>query len=165
MWAPFMVANGEGGHSSRVNTEYLKWMHGFWKARLEQCYGWMPFRNLDRKALAASVRVLDDALLHEGLLLRAVRQLVLNCEHTGSARQNVRTWCGALLQRIHVVWPQFRIQLLGRLSWTGGPPLGRHREPLANQFLEGLRVHQWQVRQCGVLSARPLRTIFSSIYY
>ena len=76
------------------------------------------------KALAASVRVPEDALLHEGLLLRVVRQLVLNSEHTGSARQNVRTWCGALLQRIHVVWPQFRIQLLGRLSWTGGPFLG-----------------------------------------
>ena len=56
MWAPFMVANGEGGHSSLVNTEYLKWIHGFWKARLERCYGWVPVRNLDNKALAASMR-------------------------------------------------------------------------------------------------------------
>ena len=73
MWAPFMVVNGDGGHSSRVNTEYIKWIHGFWKARLERCYGWVPVRNLDNKALAASVRVLKDASLHEGLLLRAVR--------------------------------------------------------------------------------------------
>ena len=102
----------------------------FWKARLERCYGWVPVRNLDNKALASSVRVLEDALLHEGLLLRAVRQLVLNWEHTWSARQKVRTWCGALLQRIHVVWPRFRVQLLGGLSWTGGPLLGRHRESL-----------------------------------
>ena len=52
----------------------------------------------------------------------------------------MRTWCGALLQHIHVVWPRFRVQLLDRLSWTGGPLLGRHRESLANQFLEALLV-------------------------
>ena len=45
MWAPLMVANGEGWQSSRVNAEYLKWIHGFWKARLERCYGWVPVRS------------------------------------------------------------------------------------------------------------------------
>ena len=73
MWAPFMVANGDGGQCSRVNTQCLRWMHGFGRARLERCYGWVPVRNLDNKALASSVRVFEDALLHEGLLLRAVR--------------------------------------------------------------------------------------------
>ena len=47
-------------------------------------------------------------------------------------------------------------------SWIGclglAPTLGRHRESLANQFLEALQVHQWQVGQCGVLFARPLLT-------
>ena len=88
------------------------------------------------KALAASVRVPEDALLHEGLLPRAVRQLVLNWEHTGSARQEVLAWCGALLQRIHVVWPQFRMQLLDRLSWTGthsGTPSGALSESISRR--------------------------------
>ena len=94
-----------------------------------------------------------------------VRQLVLNSEHTGSARQEVRIWCGALLQRIHVIWPRFPIHLLDRLSWTGGPLLGRHREPSAKQFLDALQVHQWQARQCGFFSARPLLTQQNHIPY
>ena len=101
----------------------------FWKARLERCYGWVPVRNLDNKALAASVRVLEDALFHAGLLLTAA-----SLEFGGGARQKVRNGCGALLQRNRVVWLRFRIKLLDRLSWTGGPFLGRHREPFCESI-------------------------------
>ena len=123
-----MDTNGEG---SRLNADYFKWIHGFSrkKTRLEQCFGWVPVRSLDDKAVAASVRVLEDALMHKGLLLRSVRQLVLNWEHCGAVRQKARTWCGLLLARVQEVWPRFRILLFGGLSWTGGPLLRRRGDP------------------------------------
>ena len=117
-----MDTNGEG---SRLNADYFKWIHGFSrkKTRLEQCFGWVPVRSLDDKAVAASVRVLEDALMHKGLLLRSVRQLVLNWEHSGAVRQKARIWCGLLPARAGglatipdpAVW---RIVLDRRLSVT-----------------------------------------------
>ena len=100
-WGPFLMMETDG-EGSRVNAHYLKWIHGFSrkKTRLERCFGWVPVRSLDDKAIAASVRVLEDALVHKGLLLRAVRQLVLNREHSGAVRQKARTWCGLLHARI-----------------------------------------------------------------
>ena len=113
-------------------------------------------KAIDDKALVAAVRVFEDARKFQGLLGRAVYQLVLNWEHTWDSRRSETTWMGALLRRVRVVWPRFRVQLSTPLSWTGGPMLRVETKfSLARQFHEDLRIHQWQVRQCSVLNARP----------
>ena len=125
-------------------------------ARLDRHRGWTSVRELDDKALVAAVRVFEDARKFQGLLGRAVYQLVLNWEHTWDSRRSETTWMGALLRRVRVVWPRFRVQLSTPLSWTGAPMLRVETKfSLARQFHEDLRIYQWQVRQCSVLNARP----------
>ena len=159
MWAPFisMVAVAEEkGSRDPVNTAYMKWITGMGGARLDRHRGWTSVRELDDKALVAAVRVFEDARKFQGLLGRAVYQLVLNWEHTWDSRRSETTWMGALLRRVRVVWPRFRVQLSTPLSWTGGPMLRVETKfSLARQFHEDLRIYQWQVRQCSVLNARP----------
>ena len=103
------------------------------KARLERGYGWIPSGNMGNKALAASVRVLEDALFHAGLLLTAA-----SLEFGGGARQKVRNGCGALLQRNRVVWLRFRIKLKIDCLGPAAPFWGGIVNPFANQFLDAL---------------------------
>ena len=136
MWAPFiwMVAVAEGTRDP-VNTAYFKWLKGLGGARLERSRGWTPVRELDDKALLAAARVFEDARKFQGLLGRAVHQLVLNWEHTRDSKRSERTWMGALLSRVHVVWPRFRVQFSHPVSWTGAPMLRVETKfSLARQF-------------------------------
>ena len=163
MWAPFIsmlaVVEGTGDDEETrnpVNTAYFKWLTGLGGAKLDRCRGWTSVRELDDKALVAAVRVFEDARKFQGLLGRAVHQLVLNWEHTWDSKRSARTWMGALLSRVRVVWPRFRVQLSHPVSWTGAPMLRvETRFSLARQFHEDLWIHQWRVRQCNVLTLRP----------
>ena len=160
MWAPFiwMVAVAEGTRDP-VNTAYFKWLKGLGGARLERSRGWTPVRELDDKALVAAARVFEDARKFQGLLGRAVHQLVLNWEHTRDSKRSERTWMGALLSRVHVVWPRFRVQFSHPVSWTGAPMLRVETKfSLARQFHADLWIHKWRVRQYSVLTSRPRET-------
>ena len=105
------------------NEDYIKWLTGLGGARLDRCCGWTPIRDLDDKALVAAVRVFEDARKFQGLLGRAVQQLVVNWENTMGARAPQKTWMGALLAKIHKVWPRFRVHIHSGISRTGAPLL------------------------------------------
>ena len=116
-------------------------------------------RRSDDKAFAVAVRVLEDAGKFQGLLGRAVQQLALNWENTWDSKRSERTWMGALMSRIRVVWPRFRAHLSHKLSWTGAPMLRVETTfSLSRQFQEDLWIHKLLLRQCGVLASRPRET-------
>ena len=155
MWAPFisLLATGEG---TKLNEDYLKWLTGLGGARLDRCCGWTPIRDLDDKALVAAVRVFEDARKFQGLLGRAVQQLVVNWENTMGVRAPQKTWMGALLLKMNKVWPRFRVHIHSGISWTGAPLLRQEtRFSLSRQFQEDLSVGKWQVRQSDLLNSRP----------
>ena len=74
-------------------------------------------------ALVAVVRVFVDPGKFQGLLGRAVQQLLLKWENTWDSKPSEKTWMGALLSRIYVVWPRLRVHLSDPFSWTGAPIL------------------------------------------
>ena len=139
---------------SRVNIAYTKWVTGLGGARLERCRGRTPLQDLDDKALLAAVRVLEDAHKYQGLFWRAVKQLALNWENTFQSLTVARTWMGALLHRMHFVWPNFCVQ---DLTWSGVPPSETPWLPISRRFQNNLRVKKWRARQCGLLSSRPTK--------
>ena len=153
MWAPFIFQSASG-ESSRVNIAYTKWVTGLGGARLERCRGRTPLQDLDDKALLAAVRVLEDAHKYQGLFWRAVKQLALNWENTFQSLTVARTWMGALLHRMHFVWPNFCVQ---DLTWSGVPPSETPWLPISRRFQNNLRVKKWRARQCGLLSSRPTK--------
>ena len=59
---------------------------GLGGARLERCRGWTPIHDLDDKAVVAAMRIFEDARQFQGLLGRAVQQLLLNWENTSGSR-------------------------------------------------------------------------------
>ena len=105
LWAPFLLARG-----TATNRSYLNWLLGFGKARLARSRGWLPLRDLDGKACAAVVRVLEDAQRLGGLLLRAVRQLHVNWASAVGARVRGSTWFGCALRQVRTVWPLFDVR-------------------------------------------------------
>ena len=124
---------------SRVNIAYTKWVTGFGAARLERCRGWTLLRDLDDKALVAVVRVLEDAHKYKSLLWRAVKPLALNWENTLQSCAVARTWIGALLNRMHFVWPCFRAEVVLDLTWSGVPPSVTPWLSLSRRFQNDLR--------------------------
>ena len=106
--------------------------------------------------LIAAVRVFEDARQFQGLLGRAVQQLLVNWENTMGVRAPQKTWMGALLGQMHKVWPRFRVHLHNGINWTGAPFLRQETQfSLSRQFQEDLRIRKWQVRQSGILNSRP----------
>ena len=98
----------------------------------------MPVRNFDNKALAASVRVLEDALLHEGLILRAVRQLVLNWV---GAHRECKAKSAYLVWRVASAHPRSLATVSGSTPGSiildrrpaSGTPLGVLSEPISGR--------------------------------
>ena len=100
--------------------------------------------------------VFVDARKFQGLLGRAVQQLVVNWENTMGVRAPQKTWMGALLLKMNKVWPRFRVHIHSGISWTGAPLLRQEtRFSLSRQFQEDLSVGKWQVRQSALLNSRP----------
>ena len=83
-------AAGRGG-GCQAQRDYFKWLTELGGARLDRGCGWTPIRNLDDKALVAAVRVFEDARKFQGLLGRAVQQLVVNWENTMGVRAPQKT--------------------------------------------------------------------------
>ena len=144
----------------------MKWLTGLGGARLERCRGWTPIRDLDDKAVVAAMRIFEDARQFQGLLGRAVQQLLLNWENTSGSRACWKTWMGALLGRVNPVWPRFRVHLSHNLSWTGAPRLRVETKfSLARQFQQDLWIHKWQARQGALLASRPRVTQQDYIFF
>ena len=61
-------------------------------------------------------------------------------------------------QRIHTVWPRFRLHYAYNLAWTGVPLQSMTTLFLSRQFQADLFLKKWQLRQCGLIASRPCST-------
>ena len=153
LWGPFLPSSG-----SSLNDLFSRWMLGFWRTRADRRIGWVNIDNLDDKAVSRAVRVVGDALLHKGLLFRAVRQLCLNWEAAAPRQRASCTWVGLLTKRVKRTWPQFRISAgEGGTLVVDGAPLGEGDSPsrLAVLYYDLVRTNKWVDRQISILRSRP----------
>jgi len=154
MWAPFLPIQG-----SAVGRQYFSWLHGFGRARLSRMRGWFLLRELDTQAEARSIRVIEDACSHGGLLALAVGQFLVNWESVTDIRyRREQLWLGKFLHMVHRTWPGFRIAATGgRVEWHGGPENNaRERNGnLSKCYVEAVRCRLWRERQVTVLCKKP----------
>ena len=118
LWAPFIPRAGRTS-GSRVSRDVLAWIMGLGSARLDRCRGWVELRELDDMATGMSLRAIDDAMCHEGLLKKAILQLQRNFENAG--RKACKTWMGRLIHIVRVTWPNFRVVTMPTLRLSGVP--------------------------------------------
>ena len=157
LWAPFLPVMG-----SVLGRQYSPWLLGFGRARISRTRGWFQLRELDVRAEAQAVRVIQDAHTHGGLLALAVGQFKETWESiTNKKFRKEQLWYGRFIHMVRRIWPRFNVIIENKnVNWTGVSELNAYgTEPtLAKSYSEEVRRKRWRERQVNIFSSKPKLT-------
>jgi len=153
LWAPFLDRRTSG-----VSDGYAAWLLGLPHVTATRLQGWLPLRDLDIKAEASVVRVLQDAKTHGGLLDAAVRQLKHNWNVASTRRGELEprsTWWGRVCTMLRRAWPRFAVRFGQNITLHGAPGLDDGGQLAHKDYATTTWRMRWHKRQATVLRKRP----------